>query len=71
MIIAETCYRELHGSPGHRHRRVYLVAAPDVGDVIMIADHDHVRVTDRHFLDLGPDTTADGRLSLHLNVGPA
>ncbi len=71
MIIAETCYREPPG-PEHRHRRVYLVAAPEVGDVIVFADKERARVTLRHFLDLGPDaTTADGRLSLHLDVGPA
>jgi len=71
MIIAETCYRKPPG-PEHQHRRVYLAAAPQVGDVIVFTDGERARVTVRHFLDLGPDThSADGRLSLHLDVGPA
>lgn len=48
--------------------RVYLSTAPFPGDVIRTAAGAEFLVLRRTFLDLGPDTGAENRLSLELKV---
>lgn len=63
MIIADLITT---GAPAVR---AYLATAPFPGDVIRTAGGEFM-VTRRTFLDLGPDTTAENRLSLELKVKP-
>lgn len=63
MIIADL----IHQQDGERLGRVYLATAPFPGDTIRTQDVE-LMVIRRTFLDLGPDTSSENRLSLELKV---
>ena len=66
MIIADL----IHQEDGEKLGRVYLADSPFPGDILRTQGVE-LMVIRRTFLDLGPDTGADNRLSLELKVRPA
>lgn len=67
MIIADL----IHIEGDEKLGRAYLSDAPFPGDIVRASNGVEVMVIRRTFLDLGPDTGSENRLSLELKVREA